>query len=578
MSESSLKVSLSESSNSFPSLENIATSPDESGLNLSLLGNKIEVDELSNGFLHENASDPIPTPTQDNEELTGELQLLMKENSDHAEINTPCEDTAEKVEDSFQGIQINSEENFWLTKEWQSKERHIFILSSAGKPIYSRYGCEDKLATLFGVMQALVSFVQDTDEDIIQNIHAGDMCFSFMSKGYLIVVSAGKHRHSDQTLLQRQLVYIYNQIISTLTLSQLTKIFDAHRNFDLRRLLAGSERLVHTLVDFTENTVDFVLSSYRCLPLAAGTRDSISNVLSSACCKIKNLVFIILIGANRVITYLHMKKYNLRPMDIHLILNLVHSSESFKTAEIWTPLCLPQFDASGYLYSHVSYLADDCPACLLMLTVDKNLFFTLKEAKQSITEKLRCSKLLDEINSAISTPPLLTSSLNITHLRHFVYKCKQTSQLIVPPVEAPYVSSSHSHVPSSYSNSSSSNSSNPSHTAADDDVATTSAPSGSSSPYSVANSSSHPDTVAKCLLDYYSRLHCDIHRVSRPLKLYYQARDTETLLGWTTAGFELYLVFEPLISKPSATNAVNKLLRWIKKEEDKIFMLNNYTL
>jgi len=25
-------------------------------------------------------------------------------------------------------------------KEWREKEKHVFILSSAGKPIYSRYG------------------------------------------------------------------------------------------------------------------------------------------------------------------------------------------------------------------------------------------------------------------------------------------------------------------------------------------------------------------------------------------------------------------------------------------------------
>uniref|UniRef100_A0A8D9EW62 Vacuolar fusion protein MON1 homolog n=2 Tax=Cacopsylla melanoneura TaxID=428564 RepID=A0A8D9EW62_9HEMI len=345
--------------------------------------------------------------------------------------------------------------------------------------------------------------------------------------------------------------YIYNQIISTLTLSQLTKIFEQHRNFDLRRLLSGSERLIHTLVDFTETQIEFVLSSYRCLSLSSSIRDQISNVISSACSKIKNLVFVILIGSNRIISYLHMKKYNLRPMDIHLILNLVQSSESFKTAEIWTPLCLPQFDASGYLYSHVSYLAEDCAACMLMLTVDKNLFFTLNEAKQIITEKLRRAKLLDEINTGLaSASSLYTSQLNITSLRHFVYKCKQTNQLICPQYEAPYDVIS--------SNVDGSND------ARSEDF------------NSVASSSRDP--VCKTVLQYYSRLYCDISRETRRLKLYYEARDAETLLGWTTAGFELYLIFEPLISKPSATNAVNKLLRWIKKEEDKMFMLNNYTL
>lgn len=40
-----------------------------------------------------------------------------------------------------------------------------------------------------------------------------------------------------------------------------------------------------------------------------------------------------------------MKKYSLQVSDIHLILNLVNSTESFKTAESWTPICLPTFDS-----------------------------------------------------------------------------------------------------------------------------------------------------------------------------------------------------------------------------------------
>lgn len=69
-----------------------------------------------------------------------------------------------------------------------------------------------------------------------------------------------------------------------------------------------------------------------------------------------------------------------------LIFNLVDCSESFKSAESWTPICLPKFDSDGFLHAHVSYLADDCQACLLLLSVEKDVFFTLSEAKQKITE------------------------------------------------------------------------------------------------------------------------------------------------------------------------------------------------
>ena len=41
---------------------------------------------------------------------------------------------------------------------------------------------------------------------------------------------------------------------------------------------------------------------------------------------------------------------------------------------------------SGFMQAHVSYLSDDCPACLIMLTVERDIFFELSEAKKKIVE------------------------------------------------------------------------------------------------------------------------------------------------------------------------------------------------
>lgn len=49
----------------------------------------------------------------------------------------------------------------------------MFVLSEAGKPIYSRYGSVEALSTTMGVMTALVSFVQSAG-DAIRAIYAGE--------------------------------------------------------------------------------------------------------------------------------------------------------------------------------------------------------------------------------------------------------------------------------------------------------------------------------------------------------------------------------------------------------------------
>lgn len=162
--------------------------------------------------------------------------------------------------------------------------------------------------------------------------------------------------------------YVYNQILSILTLTQLTRIFDQYNNFDLRRLLSGSERLINNLVDFTESDPAFFFNAVECLPLASSARDVIIQAITSSCQKIKvhsfllgmeyiykdflnlffcsqNLLFAILLTGNQLVVFIRMKKYNLLPSDLHLILNLVSSTQSFRTAEGWTPICLPDFDA-----------------------------------------------------------------------------------------------------------------------------------------------------------------------------------------------------------------------------------------
>lgn len=38
------------------------------------------------------------------------------------------------------------------------------------------------------------------------------------------------------------------------------------------------------------------------------------------------------------------------------------------------------------MQAHVSYLTEECQVCLLLVTIDRELFFTLSEAKQKIVE------------------------------------------------------------------------------------------------------------------------------------------------------------------------------------------------
>lgn len=99
---------------------------------------------------------------------TEELQVLVGEKSDmQPSNNLPSENS--KAED------VSSE-------AWISHKQHVFVLSEAGKPIYSRYGTEEDLSSTMGVMMALVSFVE-AEKNIIRSIHAGQNTLQSHSSG-----------------------------------------------------------------------------------------------------------------------------------------------------------------------------------------------------------------------------------------------------------------------------------------------------------------------------------------------------------------------------------------------------------
>lgn len=131
----------------------------------------------------------------------------------------------------------------------------------------------------------------------------------------------------------------------------MTKIFEQRKNFDLRRLLAGSERLIDHLLTsnsqrdennrsecvsgrnyqhrlpitnsiflisqtVSNNPFIFLTHSVRILPLNAAVRESITNAIQTNCSKIKNLVFAVLIANNKLIALVRMKKYFIHPADL----------------------------------------------------------------------------------------------------------------------------------------------------------------------------------------------------------------------------------------------------------------------
>jgi len=284
--------------------------------------------------------------------------------------------------------------------------------------------------------------------------------------------------------------------------------------------MGGTENLISDLIDDCDRSPAFLLDAIHCLRIDRAIRNRIGNIIRKA--RTKGLVYAILLAGNRLVNVVRGKDL-LHPSDLLLLMNVVTNSQSLRSSESWTPICLPKFSDKGFLYAYVCYLADD--VCLTLITMDAGDFYPLRDCKNKIVEGMKKKQCLGDIKTAMSNQRLLIDELEIgvPECRHFLYKSETTSQFIAPVPAVPFASRQ----------------------------------------------------AQKQLFRRYQQIHSRIHD-SKWVKrhtIYYEVSENATMLAWVRPGeFEMYATFTPLVSKEAAITACNRALRWIKREEDSLFL------
>src|SRR4051812_31885610 len=239
--------------------------------------------------------------------------------------------------------------------QWKAKLKHYLILSSAGKPIYSRHGDQNLINGYIGIVQTIISFFEGA-KDPLMGFTAGATRFVVSINGPLYFVAISKLGESD-TQLRAQLEALYMQILSTLTLPTLTQLFSNRPNTDLRRPLEGTETLLSSLSDtFTKGSPSALLSALECLKIRNSQRHVINNTLLKS--RTPKLLYGLIVAGGRLVSVVRPKRHSLHPSDLQLIFNMLFEASGVKAGggENWIPLCLPGFNKTGYLYMYVSFL------------------------------------------------------------------------------------------------------------------------------------------------------------------------------------------------------------------------------
>lgn len=315
---------------------------------------------------------------------------------------------------------------------WEFDRKHIFILSAAGKPIYSRYGDEQDLVTTFGLLQAVISIAIDSGDEI-RCIMAGERRIVYFIKKaiYFICISS---TNEPELMLIKQLQFMYSQILLVLT-SKVQHVFRNNPSADLRQLLGSdTTRLMHAacVSELVPTCIAFEsVSSFVC---PKDIRDDIGHILKTCVEGSGAAVGIVLFKDRMVNMYSNASmSLQLTTSDIVLLSHFVANSSSFRSNEQhWVPICMPDFNANGYLQAYISNIGvsgqdltrrEDFTLILVAASADSDTFKDLHRGRRGFEQQLIVPSIAGRLlQAALNQARVIEKFKGPANALHYMYK------------------------------------------------------------------------------------------------------------------------------------------------------------
>ena len=283
------------------------------------------------------------------EEKMNENELLEEDNSDD-------QDEAEYSKNDIEALYLRTKTNKTMKiEQFYEQKKHFFIMTEGGTPIYSRYGDEIKncslLATFSAIMTKFTIFNNEQNsQEKLNYICNENSIIAFLKKGKIVFIALSNKTDST-SFLYSQLELLYHQLLSIVTSERMPILEE--KPSSCARILSGINESLEQIIEYTNNTMVSLLSSYQVLPIE--NRQNINNLCQKyignalICC-------IITCDAKEIIALSKSNLINLTFNDMILIQCLIMSSDSLRNGESWVPICLPGISSEGFLQLYCNFV------------------------------------------------------------------------------------------------------------------------------------------------------------------------------------------------------------------------------
>eukprot|EP00927_Polykrikos_kofoidii_P015732 TRINITY_DN17027_c0_g4_i1.p1 TRINITY_DN17027_c0_g4~~TRINITY_DN17027_c0_g4_i1.p1 ORF type:complete len:772 (-),score=137.59 TRINITY_DN17027_c0_g4_i1:56-2311(-) len=295
------------------------------------------------------------------------------------------------------------------TKSWYLHKRHLLIFTYSGKPVYTRYGCEEGLVTTTGALSAIVAKMQGfffatgngQSDDSLRYMMAGDHIFVFLERGPLWLVCITRTGDEYREIVQ-MLERVHLQIITILT-AGIERTLENRPNYDMRSLLGGTDCVVNNMVRWC--TQDIMVDGFEPLPLAPAHRSSALDALKAV--RLQNILCAFLLAGHRILSIIANRQFKVNALDLNALINLIMSSASLRTVQSWIPICLVHLNDKAFAYAYISYVEGvDLGVVFLSGSSDGDQFYAISQQATQLKETLQKSGCIDAAVATMQRCPV----------------------------------------------------------------------------------------------------------------------------------------------------------------------------
>jgi len=293
--------------------------------------------------------------------------------------------TQKLVEKTKRNAKIKLEEFF-------VKKRHFLIMSDGGKPVYSRYGDPIENNSIFATLSAMITkfTIFNSNKENLNTISNKKNKIVFLKKGQLIFIALSK-KNDCTSLLFSQLEYLYNQLMSILTISFYSKLEDNPSK--CLSTMSGTENLFEQIIQYSSKSFTSLFNACQVLNFFE-ERNKLNKIAEE--CR-GDALYCIIMTPYEIIALARSNQINVVSSDLVLIQTLIFCQEMLRSQESYVPICLPGISEQGYIQFYSNFSEENIGVIFVTENMDPMCFVKFQEQYNRLYTKLNSENYIEKI-------------------------------------------------------------------------------------------------------------------------------------------------------------------------------------